>query len=658
MPRLTIEQVRAPDLSGTSRILANAGQAFDKGIASAQGLLGSYQEGQQTIADNSIVNDLDRLRTEEDVDRFLNSGALDGLNLSPAMRERIAGLRGNRVGLAGDRASTNARNATTAIAQAAENRTASGFADDIARRDTLRSNAGIGTAAIIEGREFGTSRQQGEFDRRGNHVFGNADAGTGPVNGNTGPIQATDQTVLDLARTLQAEAGQEGLQGMLDVGAVIRNRATSGKYGNGIDGVIKKPGQFSAWNSETGYAGGEQGQNMNFTPNAEALRAAQSIISGQYNDNTGGATHYYNPDISQPSWGGNIRNPAASAQQESLVASGQFSAAEIEQLLSGTRAAQASGDARIAGETQTAIDERSAQAILDASNAAGNQNIQDVSTFANTQNTGLTATEQLNQQNNVVGSLSAGTALGDALSGTGTGTSSEVKAASEGATANIDAALQRDQVVQAYQGAQTYQNGGDIAEQLVVDLTRMGAAGMVPSDIRGEINSMARDLGISDAEAAYAFKLAAEDDQNFLVGADGWLTFFADGLSQNKATALAERLYKGENSASTRRRISDANQSKQEISRLQTAANRAANILQKATERGGTPSDRVVENAEKARAALLEAVQGATLTPTNTGPSAASFLNPNQPPVARVTGSAADRQLQAATIDRYITQNQ
>jgi hypothetical protein len=65
-----------------------------------------------------------------------------------------------------------------------------------------------------------------------------------------------------------------------------------------------RPGQFSAWNSVTGYAGGEQGQDMaTMTPSGDAYTAADTLIGGQYNDPTGGATHYYNPSISQPNWG-------------------------------------------------------------------------------------------------------------------------------------------------------------------------------------------------------------------------------------------------------------------------------------------------------------------------------------------------------------------
>tara|TARA_R110000751_G_scaffold284990_1_gene389196 strand:+ start:2330 stop:3760 length:1431 start_codon:yes stop_codon:yes gene_type:complete len=103
-----------------------------------------------------------------------------------------------------------------------------------------------------------------------------------------------------LARTLQAEAGNQGFGGMVAVGSVIMNRLGGG---SDLGNVILKPGQFSAWNSFTGYARGEQGQDMNFTPNAKAYEAADMLLSGEYNDPTGGATHFYNPDISQPSWG-------------------------------------------------------------------------------------------------------------------------------------------------------------------------------------------------------------------------------------------------------------------------------------------------------------------------------------------------------------------
>lgn len=107
-----------------------------------------------------------------------------------------------------------------------------------------------------------------------------------------------------LARTLMAEAGGEGYGGMIAAGAVIANRAATGRFGGDLVGVILSPGQFSAWNRKTGYAKGQGGLDMdNIRVSADAYRAADAILSGQYQDPTGGATHYYNPSVATPKWG-------------------------------------------------------------------------------------------------------------------------------------------------------------------------------------------------------------------------------------------------------------------------------------------------------------------------------------------------------------------
>lgn len=107
-----------------------------------------------------------------------------------------------------------------------------------------------------------------------------------------------------LARTLTAEAGGEGLLGMLAAGAVINNRVGTGGYGDSLRDVILKPGQFSAWNSLTGYAGGQGGLDMqSIRATEEAYQATDKLLSGDYEDPTGGATHYYNPAVAQPKWG-------------------------------------------------------------------------------------------------------------------------------------------------------------------------------------------------------------------------------------------------------------------------------------------------------------------------------------------------------------------
>lgn len=114
-----------------------------------------------------------------------------------------------------------------------------------------------------------------------------------------------------LALTIQAEAGGEGYEGMLAVGSVIDNRLKAGKFGGSYKEVMLAPGQFSAWNSLTGYAGGEQGQNMSaIQPTEEAYQAADAILSGEYTSPVGSATHYINPNISNPPWAKGVSGQA------------------------------------------------------------------------------------------------------------------------------------------------------------------------------------------------------------------------------------------------------------------------------------------------------------------------------------------------------------
>ena len=103
-----------------------------------------------------------------------------------------------------------------------------------------------------------------------------------------------------LAKTLEAEAGNQGIGGMMAVGAVVMNRLGSGQS---IRDVILAPKQFSPWNMVTAGLE-EQAQDMqNLQPSQDAYAVADSLLSGNYVDPTGGAKNFYNPDISSPDWG-------------------------------------------------------------------------------------------------------------------------------------------------------------------------------------------------------------------------------------------------------------------------------------------------------------------------------------------------------------------
>ena len=103
-----------------------------------------------------------------------------------------------------------------------------------------------------------------------------------------------------LARTIEAEAALEPYKGKIAVGATIANRASSGSYGKDIMGVILRPAQFSPWNKYTGAAKGQQGKDMmKLRASEDSYKAANDILTGNYDDPTNGATHYVNESIAQ-----------------------------------------------------------------------------------------------------------------------------------------------------------------------------------------------------------------------------------------------------------------------------------------------------------------------------------------------------------------------
>jgi N-acetylmuramoyl-L-alanine amidase len=90
----------------------------------------------------------------------------------------------------------------------------------------------------------------------------------------------------------------------INVGNVVKNRAMNPqRYGEGIEGVITKPHQFSGYNSPEF----KKALNKKFTPEEQRIyekfyHAAGAILSGMLTDTTDGATHYFNPKLVKPKW--------------------------------------------------------------------------------------------------------------------------------------------------------------------------------------------------------------------------------------------------------------------------------------------------------------------------------------------------------------------
>lgn len=98
-------------------------------------------------------------------------------------------------------------------------------------------------------------------------------------------VAASYDDVTLLGALIQCEAGSEGYEGQLAVGAVVMNRLRAG-YAGSISGVIYQRGQFSP------AANGRLESVLNSGVRSSCLQAAQEAINGA--DNVNGARNFKN----------------------------------------------------------------------------------------------------------------------------------------------------------------------------------------------------------------------------------------------------------------------------------------------------------------------------------------------------------------------------
>ena len=106
-------------------------------------------------------------------------------------------------------------------------------------------------------------------------------------NPKAGNFNFNNQDVESLTEALYHEARGEGVEGQVAVGNVILNR-TKGRWGDTVKKVVEQRKQFSYRNK------GAPAPASDKKAWAVAKAIAVKLLSGQYEDNTGGADHYLN----------------------------------------------------------------------------------------------------------------------------------------------------------------------------------------------------------------------------------------------------------------------------------------------------------------------------------------------------------------------------
>jgi len=155
MAVLELKPTRAPNLTGTSQILAQAGLSLDRGFEAAGGVLASYQAGQEAKADDEVFAEISGLKNREEIAAWFEGGGLRGKRISADMKERVSALYADAAGLASTRATTASTLASTGIRKAVEVDRAAEEVDRIAARAELRGLTPGFIAGTEEGREFG-----------------------------------------------------------------------------------------------------------------------------------------------------------------------------------------------------------------------------------------------------------------------------------------------------------------------------------------------------------------------------------------------------------------------------------------------------------------------------------------------------------------------
>jgi hypothetical protein len=636
MARLSIEQIKAPNLSVASQATARAGEAFQRATTSAADLLGQYQSGQEAQGDAELTNLLAGAKDENEWNNILASTDFNSMPLSAQMRETIINRRDNILGYGKQRADTELVGANTNNVNATADRTRNstridsnqdfrvGRTSDRNYQNTLddSSTGALLADAVNEGRQAGHSGSAlpvANGDAFENYLSstiqsesgGRADAknskstaeGLGQFLTGTWAGMMKDHPELNLtaegrtdpeqsARALRAFT-QDNMGSLERAGIPITegNLYAAHHLGAGgarsvlsaADGTL-----VSDHISAEALAANPHLENMTvgdfrqWSTQKGGGNASRQAVTANPNGQQGAAQQALQAALSDP-------NSTLTASQRAAFQAQSYTSADT-------------GEAEIRAADSENAAEFAAQTQLDIADSPGVVSAQDA-IVASLKVTGATAQETQSLRTAIAAGVEPGGAMMNALTA-GTTTDPEATALAQGIIAERAAEIERSPMLEAASGAVSAQ--ADPASFVEAALKGNNISS-TPSEIEGALTQLMKDAGgITRGEAAYAFSRAAEIDIPLL---PDW-SVFGDNLAQNRALDLAKQWFKGDGSQEARQTMRDNAVADREVMALHESVQAARARSQKsARDNNGVVEPRFAKALQTATEKLDAAVQ-------------------------------------------------
>lgn len=655
MARLSIEQIKAPDLSVASQATARAGEAFREGMSSASDLLSQYQSGLEAQGDAELTNLLAGAKNEDEWNSILATTDFSRMNISAAMRENIMNRRDNILGYENQRADTRLVDANTGNVNATADRTrnstridtnADNRAGDLhgvvmedhrwrqGARAEDASLAGVALRAAEEGVTNGYDQPgvSGLAPENVSGLAGGPGTNLGPRADGSGlrdPSGASGTDRQIAYRNGIAAIESDGSGGYDAVGARHETlgralgryqimEANIGPWSRAALGREVTAEEFMAnpdiqdaifdhrfgqyverhgeENAARAWFGGEGGIN-----NTGASDVHGRLTIGDYGqefvNQLGGGTR-------SPATGGpreratqnpNQGGPAQRAYLDALANSQYQSTADVLAAYERQYDYNETGQAALSAEDSRLAEEALAERMLEI--ARTNVDPTEAVVEFQRDNPGATAVERLQFEADVLEATGDGGALSAARLQIGTtGASPNDIGIADATLADISERQQRDPFQVAQNGAGEF--NADPAGMMTSALEGLGIS-TKPSDVESAINSLAESQGITRAEAAYSYARAAEEETRL----GRALSLGGDNLSNWGAERFAQEHFKGDNAAQARAALADDRRVAERIQTATTNLGRIERKIQKLRQQGETvPADLISQRDDARRA--------------------------------------------------------